>query len=175
MKSSWTSSRYLYIYIYQLLDFQVVQILSLKSQSSDIKSTYSIAKQFLQKASEDKHILLVVWQKKQEKYFLYKVVLNNHNILAFNLIILSQAIFHIFFFFLLLYHFLFIVCNENKKQGFEPALLRPVDCHCSTYVNCGDWYEICYFIYFFNEKISWGTKHICHISFYLNTLSHFLL
>lgn len=57
MKSSWTSSRYQYIYIYQLLDFQVVQILSLKSQSSDIKPTYSIAKQFLQKASEDKHIL----------------------------------------------------------------------------------------------------------------------
>lgn len=75
----------------------MVQILSLKSQSSDIKSTYSIAKQFLQKASEDKHILLVVWQKKQEKYFLYKVVLNNHNILAFNLIILSQAILHFFF------------------------------------------------------------------------------
>lgn len=94
----------------------MVQILSLKSQSSDIKPTYSIAKQFLQKASEDKHILLVVWQKKQEKYFLYKVVLNNRNILAFNLIILSQAIFHFFFFFPLPFS-PFIVCNEIKKTG----------------------------------------------------------
>lgn len=48
---------------------------------------------------------------------------------------------------------LFIVCNDNKKQGFESALLRLEDCHCSTYVNCVETdMKFATFFFFFPEK-----------------------
>lgn len=122
---------------------------------------------------------MVVWQRKQEKFFLYKVILNNHNIPAFNLIILRQTFFISIFPFNL--HFsLLIVFNANEKQSFKSTLLRLEDWHWSTNVSCVETdMKICHFfflLFFFSwNRVSWCKKHICHISFYLNILSCFLL
>lgn len=120
---------------------------------------------------------MVVWQKKQEKYFLYKVILNNHNIPAFNLIVLRQTFFISIFPFTL-YFSLFIVFKVHEKQRFKSTLLRLEDWHWSTNVSCVETdKKICHVFFFFFpwNRVSWYKKHIWHISFYLNILSYFLL